>query len=199
MTSRTSNSLTSKTLSSKQDSKASDPWPYWSYVFSLSSSHIGLHPLILLPKPYTLGIWVHSWLVMLSHVILSVIQVFHPLWCWVGLCLCGSVVVFHPSICELTVWGLMLWFEQWLEWWRWLIPSWHVVFKPVKDQILGVDTPLQHVPPCVWYGTTCLLTRNTIGSVSYSIEWGEWHLTLWHTLWISFSTWCKRGHLCEKP
>jgi hypothetical protein len=33
----------------------------------------------LLPKPHTLGIWVHTWLVMLSHVVLSVVQVFHPL------------------------------------------------------------------------------------------------------------------------
>jgi hypothetical protein len=28
------------------------------------------------------------------------------------------------------------------------------------------------VPPCVWYGTTCLLIRNAIGSVSCSVEWG---------------------------
>jgi hypothetical protein len=65
----------------------------------------------------------------------------------------------------------MLWFEQWLEWWRWLIQSWHVVLKSAKDRILGVDTLGQHVPPCVQYGTTCLLIRNTIGSVPYSDEW----------------------------
>jgi hypothetical protein len=28
------------------------------------------------------------------------------------------------------------------------------------------------VPPCVQYETACLLIRNTIGSVSYSVEWG---------------------------
>jgi hypothetical protein len=66
----------------------------------------------------------------------------------------------------------MLWFEQWLEWWRWLIPSWHVVLESAKDLILGVDTPGQHVSSRVWYGMTCLLIRNAIGCVSYSIEWG---------------------------
>jgi hypothetical protein len=40
-----------------------------------------------------------------------------------------------------------------------------------KDQILGVDTPGQHVPPRVRYGMTCLLIRNTICSVSCSVEW----------------------------
>jgi hypothetical protein len=34
----------------------------------------------------------------------------------------------------------MLWFEQWLEWWTWLKPSWHVVLESAKDRILGVDT-----------------------------------------------------------
>jgi hypothetical protein len=66
----------------------------------------------------------------------------------------------------------MLWFEQWLDWWRWLIPSWHVVLKSANDQILGVDTPGQHVLPRVQCGMTCLLIRNTIVCVSYSVEWG---------------------------
>jgi hypothetical protein len=44
---------------------------------SLSSSHIGMHALILLPKPHTCTMWVHTWLVMLSHAIMSVVQVFH--------------------------------------------------------------------------------------------------------------------------
>jgi hypothetical protein len=108
---------------------------------------------------------------MLSHAVMSVIQVFYLLWYWVGLCLCESVVVFHLSGCELTMRGSMLWFEQWLEWWRWLILSWHVVFESAKDQILGVDTPGQYVSPRVRYGTTCLLIRNTIGSVSCSVGW----------------------------
>jgi hypothetical protein len=64
----------------------------------------------------------------------------------------------------------MLWFEHWLEWWKWLIPSWHVVLKSAKDRILGVDTPGKHVPPHVRYGMGCLLIRNTIGCVSCSDE-----------------------------
>jgi hypothetical protein len=44
--------------------------------------------------------------------------------------------------------------------------------KSAIDRILGVDTPGQHVPPRVWYGTTCLLIRNAIGCVSCSDEWG---------------------------
>jgi hypothetical protein len=82
-----------------------------------------------------------------------------------GLCLCESVVVIYLLRCELTVWGSMLWFEQWSKWQRWLILSWHVVLKSAQDQILGVDIPGQHVPPRVRYGMTCLLIRNTIGSV----------------------------------
>jgi hypothetical protein len=89
-----------------------------------------------------------------------------------GLCLCESVVVFHLLRCDLAVWGSMLWFEQRLEWWRWLIPSWHVVLESAKDQILGVETPWQLVPPHVRYGTDCLLIRNDIGCLSCLVEWG---------------------------
>jgi hypothetical protein len=64
----------------------------------------------------------------------------------------------------------MLWFEQWLEWWRWLVSLRHVVLKSAKDRILGVDTQGQHVPPRVWYGTAGLLIRNAIGCVSCSVE-----------------------------
>jgi hypothetical protein len=84
-----------------------------------------------------------------------------------GLCLSVRDMVSHPLRCELTVWGSMLWFEQWLEWWRWLIPSWNVVLESGKDQFLGVDTLGQHVPPCVRYGAACLLIRSTC-----SDEWG---------------------------
>jgi hypothetical protein len=66
----------------------------------------------------------------------------------------------------------MLWIEERLEWWRWLIPSWHMVLESAKDRILGGDTTGQHVPPHVWYEMTCLLIRNTIGCMSCSVEWG---------------------------
>jgi hypothetical protein len=35
-----------------------------------------MYALILLPKPHTLGIWAHTWLVMLSHDVLRVVEVF---------------------------------------------------------------------------------------------------------------------------
>jgi hypothetical protein len=46
-----------------------------------------------------------------------------------------------------------------------------VKFESAMDQILGVDTPEQHVPPHVQYGTTRLLIRDVVGSVSCSDEW----------------------------
>jgi hypothetical protein len=42
---------------------------------SFSSIHIGLHALILYLS-LIFRIWVHTWLVMLSHVVMSVVQVF---------------------------------------------------------------------------------------------------------------------------
>jgi hypothetical protein len=66
----------------------------------------------------------------------------------------------------------MLWFEQRLEWWRWLIRSWHVVLQSAKYLILGVDTLGQHVPPRVQYGTSRSLIRDAIGCVSCLVEWG---------------------------
>jgi uncharacterized membrane protein len=42
---------------------------------SLSSIHIGMHALIMYLS-LILRVWVHTWLVMLSHAVLSVIQVF---------------------------------------------------------------------------------------------------------------------------
>jgi hypothetical protein len=33
--------------------------------------------------------------------------------------------------------------------------TWIVMLESTKDQILGVDTPGQHVPPRVRYGTAC--------------------------------------------
>jgi hypothetical protein len=68
-----------------------------------SSIHIGLHALILLPKRHTLGIWVHTLLVMLSHAVMSVLQVFPSLWYWVWLVLLLRVLAFHPSWYEVTV------------------------------------------------------------------------------------------------
>jgi hypothetical protein len=54
---------------------------------------------------------------------------------------------------------------------------WFVMLESAKDQILGVDTPGQHVPPHVQCGTACLLIWYAIGCVSCSVEWG-WRHTL---------------------
>jgi hypothetical protein len=43
--------------------------------------------------------------------------------------------------------------------------------ESAKNQVLGVDTPGQQVPPHVWYGMTCLLIRDDVGSVPCSDEW----------------------------
>jgi hypothetical protein len=45
---------------------------------------------------------------------------------------------------------------------------WLIMLESAKDRILGVDTPGQHVPQCVGYGTTCLLIRYAIGCVMLS-------------------------------
>jgi hypothetical protein len=47
---------------------------------------------------------------------------------------------------------------------------WFVMLESAKDQIIGVDTPGQQVPPRVRYGTTCLLIRDVVGSVLCSDE-----------------------------
>jgi hypothetical protein len=60
---------------------------------------------------------------------------------------------------------------------------WFVMLESIKDRILGVDTPGQHVPPRVQYGTACLLIRYAIGCVLCLVEWG-WH----HILWSFFLT-----------
>jgi hypothetical protein len=44
------------------------------------------------------------------------------------------------------------------------------MLKSAKDRVIGVDTPGQQVPPCVRYGTTCLLIRDDVGSVPCSDE-----------------------------
>jgi hypothetical protein len=76
---------------------------------------------------------------------------------------------------------------------------WFVMLESAKDQILGVDTPGQHVPPHVRYGTTCLLIRYAIGCVSCSVEWGCL-LSLW-SVFVTFFVNClnhmvKEGPLC---
>jgi hypothetical protein len=60
---------------------------------------------------------------------------------------------------------------------------WFVVLESAKDRVIGVDTPEQQVPPHVWYGTTCLLIRGTMGSVHCSDEW-EFDIVICHTRFL---------------
>jgi hypothetical protein len=153
-------------LSRERESKPSDPWPYWSYMFSLSRSHTGLHALILLPMPHTFRIWVHTWLVMLSHAVLSVVQVFHPLWCWVWLLSLWECYGL-PSI---EMWGDRVRIDAMV----WSMVGMVEMVNTIMvcgARIFRVDTPGQYVPLCVWYRTTCLLIRNATCCVSCSIEW----------------------------
>jgi hypothetical protein len=47
---------------------------------------------------------------------------------------------------------------------------WFIMLESAKDQVIGVDTPGQQVPPRVRYEITCLLIRDAVGSVSCSDE-----------------------------
>jgi uncharacterized membrane protein len=68
---------------------------------SFSSIHVGLHDLILYLS-LILGIWVYTWLVMLSHAVMRVVQVFSS---FVMLSLACVFVSDgrHPSRCDLTL------------------------------------------------------------------------------------------------
>jgi hypothetical protein len=76
---------------------------------------------------------------------------------------------------------------------------WLIMLESAKDRILGVDTPGQHVQPCVCYRMACLLIRYAIGCVSCSVEWG-WLLSAWPVC-VTFYVNClnhmvQKGPLC---
>jgi hypothetical protein len=48
---------------------------------------------------------------------------------------------------------------------------WFIMLESAKNRVIGVDTQGQQVPSRVRYGTTCLLIRDAVGSVSCSDEW----------------------------
>jgi hypothetical protein len=56
---------------------------------------------------------------------------------------------------------------------------WLILLESARDRFLGVDTPEQQVPPRVRFGTTWLLIRNTIDSVSCSDGWGMAQCFAW--------------------
>jgi uncharacterized membrane protein len=69
---------------------------------SISSIHIGLQALILYLS-LLLRIWVHTWLVMLSHAVICVVPVFPSF--VISSLTCGvlRVLVSQPSRCDLTM------------------------------------------------------------------------------------------------
>jgi hypothetical protein len=134
---------------------------------------------------------------MLSHLVMSVVQVF-PSFVMLSLA-CVFVRNGLPSIemwfdhgedrcCDLSKVGMVATagFRQLM---------WLVMFESAKDWILGVDTVGQHVPPHVLYGMTCLLIRYAIGCVSCSVEWG-WLLSV-RPVCVTFFVNCL-NHLVQK-
>jgi hypothetical protein len=117
--------------------------------------------------PHTLGFGLY-WVVMLSHAVMRVVQVF-PSFVMLGLD-CVFVRDGLPSIemwfdhgedrcCGLSKVGLVetIGFRQ---------EMWLVMLKSAKDRVSGVDPPGQHVPPRVRYGMACWLIRKALVSLS---------------------------------
>jgi hypothetical protein len=116
-----------------------------------------LHALIGLPIPYIpigLGLWLVD---LLSHGVMRVKQVF-PSFVMLSLA-CVFVRGGLPSVemwfdpgedrcCGLSKVGMVETVEI-----RQVI--WLVMLESAKNRVLGVDTPGQHVPPRVRYGTAC--------------------------------------------
>jgi hypothetical protein len=117
--------------------------------------------------PHTLGFGLY-WVVMLSHAVMRVIQVF-PSFVMLSLAcvfvrdgLPSVEMWFHPGedrCCGLSKVGMVetVGFCQ---------VMWLVMLESAKDRVLGVDTPGQHVPPHVRYGTACWLIRKALVSLS---------------------------------
>jgi hypothetical protein len=138
---------------------------------------------------------------MLSHAVMRVVQVF-PSFVMLSLA-CVFVRGALPSIeiwfdpgkdrcCGLSKVGMVetVGFYQ---------VMWLVMLESTKDWILVVDTPGQHVPPCVRYGMACLLIRYAIGCVSCSVESG-WLMSVW-PICVTFYVNClnhmvQKGPLC---
>jgi hypothetical protein len=110
---------------------------------------------------------------MLSHAVMSVIQVLHLHDVEFGLSYCWELV-FHLSWCEVTmvrIDAVVCARLELVEMVGFHTVMWIVILEPSKDWVLGVDTPGQLVPPCVRYGMACLLITDDVGSVPCSDEW----------------------------
>jgi hypothetical protein len=141
---------------------------------------------------------------MLSHEVMSGVQVFPSLWYWVWLVLSVESV----GLLSVMIWGnrseirCCALSNVWNGGDGWN-PSGDVfvMLEISKDQVIGVDTPGQQVPPCVRYGMTYLLIRYAIGYVLCLVEWG-WLLSLW-SVFVTFCVNClnhivQKGPLCAE-
>jgi hypothetical protein len=191
-----------KTLSSSKQEARQVTIDHIDHMCSLSFSsiHIGLHASILYLS-LILRIWVYTWLVMLGHAVMSVVQVF-PMFVMLSLACVfvsdglSSVKMWfdhgEDRCCDLSKVGMMetVGFCQ---------VMWFVMLESAKNWILGVDTPRQHVPLHVRYGMACLLIRYAIGCGSCSIEWGRL-MSVWPVC-VTFCVNClnhmvQKGPLC---
>jgi hypothetical protein len=50
---------------------------------------------------------------------------------------------------------------------------WFIMLESAKDRVIGVGTPGQQVPPCVWYGTACLLPCSDEWKIGVVIHLGS--------------------------
>jgi hypothetical protein len=138
---------------------------------------------------------------MLSHAVMSVVQVFLSFVILSLACVfvrggLSSIEMWFDRgegrCCDLDKVGMVetVGFRQ---------VMWFVMLESAKERILGVDTPGQNVPPYVWYGTAYLLIRYAIGCVSCSVEWG-WLHSLWSVFVTFFVNWLnhmvQEGPLC---
>jgi hypothetical protein len=134
---------------------------------------------------------------MLSHAVMNVVQVFSSFVMLSLSCILvrddlSSIEMWfdhgEDRCCDLSKVGMVetVGFRQ---------VMWLVMLEYAKDQILGVDTPGQHVRLCVQYGMACLLISYAIGCVSCSVEWG-WLLSVW-PVFVTFCVNCL-NHMVQK-
>jgi hypothetical protein len=140
---------------------------------------------------------------MISHVVMSVVQVF-PSFVMLSL----ACVFVSDGLSSIEMWfdhgedrccGLSK--VGTVETVGFRLVMWFVMLESAKDWILGVDSLVWHVSPLVRYGTTCLLIRYAIGCGLCSIEWG-WRLSVW-LVFVTFCVNClnhvvQKGPLCMR-
>jgi hypothetical protein len=125
---------------------------------------------------------------------------FHLLWCWVIFVSLWEMVS-HPSRCDLTVVRInaVIWAR--MEWWRrldsvrWCGLSCLSLLRTESEEYTTHDNMCHHVSDmerlAYKFGMLQAVCHAWLsGDGSYLCD-----QSLWHSLWTSWTTWCKRGHL----